>query len=245
MKFAKWIGGALGWTFGGPIGSLFGFALGAMFDGASDTAVSTDTQARGRRSQTTAGDFAISLLVLSAAVMKADGKHLKSELEFIKQFYIRQFGDRIAQQQIPYLKELLQKDIPLYEVCTQIRQHMLISHKLQLVHYLFGIALADGDIHKTELDVINQIANYIGISEKDFASIKAMFVKDVNADYKILEIEPTASEDEVRKAYRRMAMKYHPDKVTHLGDEFQKSAKEKFQKLQEAYENIKKSRGMN
>lgn len=245
MKFAKWIGGALGWTFGGPIGGLFGFALGAMFDGTSDTAVSTETQAKNRRSQTTAGDFGLSLLVLSAAVMKADGKHLKSELEFIKQFYIRQFGDRIAQQQIPYLKELLQKDIPLYEVCTQIRQHMLISHKLQLIHYLFGIALADGDIHKTELDVINQIANYLGISEKDFASIKAMFVKDVNADYKILEIETTATDDEIRKAYRRMAMKYHPDKVTHLGEEFQKSAKEKFQKLQKAYENIKKSRGIN
>jgi DnaJ like chaperone protein len=245
MKFAKWIGGALGWTFGGPIGGLFGFALGAMFDGTSDTAVSTDAQARGRRSQTTAGDFGLSLLVLSAAVMKADGKYLKSELEFIKQFYIRQFGDRIAQQQIPYLKELLQKDIPLYEVCMQIRQHMLISHKLQLIHYLFGIALADGEIHKTELDVISQISNYLGISEKDFASIKAMFVKDVNADYKILEIEPTASDEDVRKAYRRMAMKYHPDKVTHLGEEFQKSAKEKFQKLQEAYENIKKNRGIN
>jgi DnaJ like chaperone protein len=244
MKFAKWIGGALGWTFGGPIGGLFGFALGAMFDGTSDSALTTDTQSRTRRSQTTAGDFGLSLLVLSAAVMKADGKHLKSELEFIKQFYIRQFGDSIAQQQIPYLKELLQKDIPLYEVCMQIRQHMLISHKLQLIHYLFGIALADGDIHKTELDVISQIASYLGISEKDFTSIKAMFVKDVNADYKILEIDPSASDDEVRKAYRRMAMKYHPDKVTHLGEEFQKSAKEKFQKLQEAYENIKRSRGI-
>ncbi|MFN7012980.1 MAG: TerB family tellurite resistance protein, partial [Bacteroidia bacterium] len=175
----------------------------------------------------------------------ADGKYLKSELKFIKQFFIRQFGDSLAQQQIPYLKNLLQKDIPLYDVCMQIRHHMLISHKLQLIHYLFGIALADGDIHKTELDVISQIANYLGISEKDFASIKAMFIKDVDADYKILEIEPTASDEDVRKAYRRMAMKYHPDKVTHLGEEFQKSAKEKFQKLQEAYENIKKARGMN
>jgi DnaJ like chaperone protein len=241
MKFAKWIGGALGWTFGGPIGGLFGFALGAMF---SELATANETQKKQRKSKTTAGDFSLSLLVLSAAVMKADGKHLKSELEFIKQFYIRQFGDSIAQQQIPFLKELLKKDIPLYEVCLQIRQHMLISHKLQLVHYLFGIAQADGEIHKNELDIISQIANYLGISEKDFTSIKAMFVKDVDTDYKILEIDPSASDDEVRKAYRRMAMKYHPDKVSHLGEEFQKSAKEKFQKLQQAYENIKRCRGM-
>jgi DnaJ like chaperone protein len=241
MKFAKWIGGALGWTFGGPIGGLFGFALGAMF---SELATANETQKKQRKSKTTAGDFSLSLLVLSAAVMKADGKHLKSELEFIKQFYIRQFGDSIAQQQIPLLKELLQKDIPLYDVCLQIRQHMILSHKLQLMHYLFGIAQADGEIHKNELDIISQIANYLGISEKDFTSIKAMFVKDVNADYKILEIDPSASDDEVRKAYRRMAMKFHPDKVSHLGEEFQKSAKEKFQKLQQAYENIKRSRGM-
>jgi DnaJ like chaperone protein len=241
MKFAKWIGGALGWTFGGPIGALFGFALGAIF---SDLATANETQKKQRKSKTTAGDFSLSLLVLSAAVMKADNKHLKSELEFIKQFYIRQFGDSIAQQQIPFLKELLKKDIPLYEVCLQIRQHMLISHKLQLVHYLFGIAQADGEIHKNELDIISQIANYLGISEKDFTSIKAMFVKDVDTDYKILEIDPSASDDDVRKAYRRMAMKYHPDKISHLGEEFQKSAKEKFQKLQQAYENIKRSRGM-
>jgi len=182
--------------------------------------------------------------VLSAAVMKADGKHLKSELEFIKQFYIRQFGTIIAQQQIPLLKELLKKDIPLHEVCMQIRQHMILSHKLQLIHYLFGIAQADGEIQQNELDIISQIAHYLGISEKDFTSIKAMFVKDVDTDYKILEIDPSASDDEVRKAYRRMAMKYHPDKVSHLGEEFQKSAKEKFQRLQQAYENIKRSRGM-
>jgi DnaJ like chaperone protein len=210
----------------------------------SELAAASETQKKQRKSKTTAGDFSLSLLVLSAAVMKADNKHLKSELEFIKQFYIRQFGDSIAQQQIPYLKELLQKDIPLYEVCLQIRQHMILSHKLQLMHYLFGIAQADGEIHKNELDIISQIANYLGISEKDFTSIKAMFVKDVDTDYKILEIDPSASDDEVRKAYRRMAMKYHPDKVSHLGEEFQKSAKEKFQKLQQAYENIKRSRGM-
>lgn len=241
MKFAKWIGGALGWTFGGPIGALFGFALGAIF---SDLATANETQKKQSKSKTTAGDFSLSLLVLSAAVMKADGKHLKSELEFIKQFYIRQFGTIIAQQQIPLLKELLKKDIPLYDVCLQIRQHMILSHKLQLIHYLFGIAQADGEIQQNELDIISQIAHYLGISEKDFTSIKAMFVKDEDTDYKILEIDPSASDDEVRKAYRRMAMKYHPDKVSHLGEEFQKSAKEKFQRLQQAYENIKRSRGM-
>jgi DnaJ like chaperone protein len=82
----------------------------------------------------------------------------------------------------------------------------------------------------------------MGIGIGDFESIQAMFVRNIDADYKILEIEPSASNDELKKAYRRMAMKYHPDKVSHLGNDFQKAAKDKFQKVSQAYENIKKER---
>ena len=69
-----------------------------------------------------------------------------------------------------------------------------------------------------------------------------MFVPNTDGDYKILEIDPNATNDEVKKAYRRMAMKFHPDKVSTLGEEVQHAAKEKFQKVNQAYENIKKER---
>ncbi len=72
-----------------------------------------------------------------------------------------------------------------------------------------------------------------------------MFVKDINSAYKVLEISPEATDDEVKAAYRKMAVKYHPDKVAHLGDDIQHAAKEKFQHLSAAYEEIKKQRGMN
>jgi DnaJ like chaperone protein len=84
----------------------------------------------------------------------------------------------------------------------------------------------------------------MGISEKDFESIKAMFFKDTKSAYKILEITPDASDEELKKAYRKMAIKYHPDKVSHLGEDVQKAAKEKFQQLNAAYEAIKKERGL-
>ncbi len=71
-----------------------------------------------------------------------------------------------------------------------------------------------------------------------------MFVPETDSSYKILEIERTASNDEVKKAYRKMAMKYHPDKVSHLGEDYRKSADEKFKKVNEAYEKIKKERNM-
>ena len=106
------------------------------------------------------------------------------------------------------------------------------------------MAAVDGEVHASEIKIISRIAAYLGISQKDYNSIKAMFLKEVDSDYKILEIGKNASSQEIKKAYRKMAVKYHPDKVSHMGEEFQKAAKEKFQRVQEAYENIKKSKGI-
>ena len=72
-----------------------------------------------------------------------------------------------------------------------------------------------------------------------------MFYKDTDSAYDVLEISPNATDDEVKSAYRRMAMKNHPDKVATLGPDVQKAAEEKFRKIQEAYETIKRQRGMN
>ncbi len=244
LKFGKWLGGGLGWALGGPLGGVLGFALGSAFDAASIT-----VQKDGRATYSSAGqspqvgDFAASLLVLSAAVMKSDGKTLKSELDYVKNFLAHQFGEEHAQQQILMLKEILKQEIPLHQVCIQIKQYMPHSERLQIIHYLFGISKADGYVHELELQTIHTIANYLGISAADFNSLKAMYFRDTNSDYKILEIETNCSDDEVKKAYRKMAVKFHPDKVASLGDEVQKAAKEKFQKVQQAYENIKKQRG--
>jgi DnaJ like chaperone protein len=236
-KYAKWIGGGLGWAFGGPIGAFVGFMFGSMFD-----KMNSEELALGQGS-TRAGDFAISLLILSAAVMKADGKVLKSELNYVKQFLANQFGESHARELLKNLKEILDKDIPLRDVSMQIGGSMDHASRLQLMHYLFGIANADGVIDKSELNIIEQIAGYLRISQKDFTSIKAMFIDDTSSAYKILEINSNASNDEVKKAYRKMALKYHPDKVSHLGEDFQKAAEDKFQKVNDAYQKIKKERG--
>ena len=196
-----------------------------------------------RRMAPHVGDFAASLLVLSAAVMKSDGKTLKSELDYVKNFLTQQFGEEHAREQILLLKEILKQDIPLQQVCAQIKQYMPHSERLQIIHYLFGISKADGHVHELELQTINAIANYLGVSAADFNSLKAMYFRDVNSDYLILEIESSVSDEDVKKAYRKMAVKFHPDKVAALGDDVQKAAKEKFQKVQNAYENIKKQRG--
>jgi DnaJ like chaperone protein len=248
MSFGKWIGGALGWAMGGPIGGIIGFAVGAMADDKSFTgtrqgeATQRQPNYNQYRRQTQSGDFASALLVLSAAVMKADNRLLKSELDFIREFYTKQFGSAAAAQHIGVLKELLQKDIPVREVCEQIRYYMEHPMRLQLLYYLFGIAKADGTVDKNEIQIIETIAQYLGLNAKDYESLKAMHYKDTESAYKILEIESTVADDDVKKAYRKMAMKYHPDKVRGLGEQHEKAANEKFIKVQEAYEQIKKER---
>jgi DnaJ like chaperone protein len=190
------------------------------------------------------GDFAASLVVLAAAVMKADGKVLKGELDFVKDFFKRQFGERLAVDNMLLLRELLKQDINVKDVSQQIRTFMDHASRLQLLHFLFGISNADGYVHTSEVDTIRKISDYLGIRTADFESIKAMFYKDVSSAYRILETNPDANEEELKKAYRKMATKYHPDKVSHLGEEFQKAANEKFQQVNAAWEQIKKERGM-
>jgi DnaJ like chaperone protein len=239
-KFGKWLGGGLGFVMGGPIGGLLGFLVGSMVD-STTIYTSAYSPVHGR---TTQGDFGVSLLVLIAAVMKADGKVVKSELDYVKQFFINQFGRDSAAEASIMLRDLLKKDIPLMDVCRQIGRNMDYPSRLQLLHLLFNISLADGNIQPSEQTIIEKISGYLGISDTDYISIKNMFVPETDSSFKILEIDRTASDEEVKKAYRKMAMKYHPDKVSQLGEDYKKTAEEKFKKVNEAYEKIKKERNM-
>ncbi|HOO84853.1 MAG TPA: TerB family tellurite resistance protein [Prolixibacteraceae bacterium] len=247
-KFGKWIGAGLGAFAGGPIGAIIGFVVGSAFDKGTGTSAHYNQQyqqsgtAYSRRPTT--GGYAMSLLVLVAAVMKADGKTMKSELNYVREFFVRNFGVDSANEAIKLLHDLLQQNIPVTDVCNQIRRNMDHASRLQLMHFLFGIAQSDGQIHESELKLIAHISVHLGISSTDYESIKSMFIKNTDSAYKILEIQPDASDEDVKKAYRKMALKYHPDKVSYLGEEFQTAAKEKFQKVQEAYNDIKKQRNI-
>ncbi len=225
---------------GGPIGALFGFFIGSVVDGAGS--LTMQRQEPGNR--TTSGSYVMSLLVLIAATMKADGKVMRSELDYVKNFLNQNFGEETAAEASVMLRDLLNQNIPLSDVCRQIEQNMNYSARLQLLHFLYGIAGADTAVSAAEQSVIASIGKQMGITDNDLESIKAMFIRNTDYAYTILEIEQSATDEEVKKAYRRMAMKYHPDKIAHLGEEFQKAAQDKFRMVNEAYEAIKKERGM-
>ncbi len=241
---SPWITGALGWAFFGPLGGLFGYAAGSLFNAAQRANAAGGGPQAG--ADAARNGFIASLLALTAAMMKADGRVLKSELAVVKQFFLQQFGADIAQQALQMLRHLLEQDIPVGPVCVQIRANMNYSQRLALLHYLYSLAHADGELHPAEDRLLAQFAREFGIQAADLRSIAAMFASraDPDADYRVLEIPRSATDDEVRKAYRRMSMKHHPDKVAHLGPEFQKAATEKFQRVNAAYAAIKQARGL-
>ncbi|HAH22824.1 MAG TPA: molecular chaperone DnaJ, partial [Prolixibacteraceae bacterium] len=164
----KWISGGLGWALFGPIGGILGFVLGSMIDESQGV---KGQQGYQPGQPTTRGGYVVSLLVLVAAVMKADGKVMKSELEYTKQFFVRSFGTVAAGDALKMLRDLLKQDIPVSDVCIQIRHNMDMPSRLQLLHFLFGIAAADGQVHASEHQLIAHIAQQMGISEKDYQSI--------------------------------------------------------------------------
>lgn len=237
-SYARWIGGGLGWAFGGPIGGILGFMMGSMFQNGGVNRVF----GQGVPQQT--GNFNVSLVVLSAAVMKADGKVTKSELDYVKKFFVHNFGTEVAQQYVKMLGEILKQDFDVSAVAQQIGQYMDYASRLQLLHYLFGIAQADGSVSKSEVELLSRISASMRIPVADYESLKAMFVKNTDSAYTILGIKHDATEEEIKTAYREMAKKYHPDKVSHLGEDVKKAAEEKFQSVNEAYETIKKERGI-
>ena len=234
----KLLWGGLGWVVAGPIGAILGYAYGSM-NAEPKIENFGSISGRGYAPKTRHGDFVISVLVLLAKVMKADGKLLKSELDYVKNFLIQQFGVLQAKELMMVYKDILDQEYPLRDVCRQIQRSMDHPSRLELIHILYGLSASDGDVHEKEVQVIQAIANYLNINKNDYESIKATFAKDEGAPYRILEIDKTANEEEVKKAFRKMANKYHPDKVSHLGKEMQDLAEEKFKAVNDAYQQIK------
>jgi DnaJ like chaperone protein len=244
-NFVKWLGAGLGFTLGGPIGSILGFAVGSFIDGFSREDIELARTYGKSSANVQSGDFEVSLLLLSSVVIKSDGNVNERELLFVREHFKRMYGEERANNAFKLFKVFIKNNqISTPEICAQIRQNLTHASRLQLIHFLFGIANADGTVYEVEVNTIKTIASYLYVNPHDFESIKAMFYNSSDSAYRILEIEKTATNDEVKLAYRKMAKKYHPDKLQHLGAEHIKGAEEKFKQVSIAYEQIQKERGL-
>ncbi len=241
----KWVAGFLGYFLFRLPGAIIGFIVGSFLDNLGSTKGSQTLFGDLNRRTVSPADFELNLLSLCSIVIKADGQATERELNYVRQYFLSTYGKEKANAIFRTFNEVIKKrEISAQRICTYLNQRTSYEVRLQLLHFLFGIAQADGAISKAEVSKLQEIAGYLRIGRYDFESIKAMFLKTTDQAYRILEISKSASDDEVKKAYRKMAKKYHPDKVLTENEAIKKGAEEKFKEVQKAYESIQKERGL-
>lgn len=241
----RWIAAILGYFLFRLPGAIIGFLVGSFMDnlgsGSNARSIFEDLS----RQKVSPADFELNLLSLCSLVIKADGQVSQRELDYVRQYFLSTYGKEKANAIFRTFNEVIKKrEISAQRICTYLNQRTRYEVRLQLLHFLFAIAQSDGSISTPEIEKIREIAGYLRIGASDFGSIKAMFVKAADNAYKILEIEKSASDDEVKKAYRTMAKKYHPDRVNTENEAIKRGAEEKFKEVQKAYEQIQHQRGM-
>lgn len=271
MAAGKWIGGILGFMSGGALGALAGVVLGALFDYGlkavnkdgdrrdSNFTGSGDAWEQTRQRQYYEGQrnsFLFSLLVLASYIIKADGKVMHSEMEFVRNFLRRNFGESAVEQGNRILLKLFDEQTrmdsmrpgafkeTIRQSCAQIAANMDYSQRLQLLNFLAMIAQADGSVPQGEINALKEVARFMGMNEAEVDSMLKLSGNSLDDAYAVLGISPDATDDEVRKAYRTLALKHHPDRVATLGEDIRRAAEKKFQEINDAKERIYKARGM-
>lgn len=233
---SKWILAVLGYSFFRFPGALIGYFLGSLIENSSPK--------RRNIRNISSQDFELNLLALASLVIKADGRVSKQELDYVRSYFVSAYGKNRANSTFQIFNDNInKKGISPSNIIKLFNSVLNYESRLQVIHFLFGIAKADGNVSSPELQKLLDFSNMLRLSKADFESIKAMFVDQVGGAYKILEINKSDSDQKVKKAYRDLAKKHHPDKVQHLGEAYVKAAQEKFQKIQKAYERIKGERG--
>ena len=259
MGYIKWIAGALGWMAGGPLGGILAYALGSTFeksvgvDSSSSSGASSFSNAGPSNPQDQRNGFLFSLLYLSADVIMADGKIMHSEMECVRGVMRQTFGEQSVEQTDQVLRRLFEFKKQhgdaewqqlLQQSCAQMNRNMNIEQRRQLLAFLCEIAKADGHVDNTEIDRLHLIAGWLRLQKSEVDQLLNLGGTTLEDAYKVLGITPDATDDEVKKAYRRMALKYHPDKVATLGDDVKAAAEKKFKEIGQAMDRIRAARGL-
>ncbi|MBF1462128.1 DnaJ domain-containing protein [Prevotella pallens] len=258
---------------GNVLGAIAGYCIGSLLSDATSTAERengfngngntfrndySDTQFNQRPFEEDRNSFLFSMLVLSSYIIKADGKIMHSEMNCVRNFLRNNFGEQAVRQGEDILLKLFEMQKQqgattfketIRKSCVEISFHMNIGQRLQLLDYLIIIAKVDGTVSPEEVYALKEVAAYLGLSAQDVDSMlnmEASSNQQIGLDeaYKILGISPNATNDEVKAAYRKMALKHHPDRVSTLGDDVREAAEKKFQEINNAKERIYKARGL-
>ena len=257
MGLGKWIGGVVGFMTMGPLGALAGYVFGSMMEDAKKYKDAENQTGRVYEQQLgQRNSFLFSLLVMSSYIIRADGKIMHSEMEFVRRFLRANFGEAAVKEGEEILLNLFEKakqmdaqhphafQQTIRDCGVQISVSLSYEERLQLLNFLAMIAASDGVVCNEEIVALREVAQSMGLSQAEVDSMLNVKSDSLDDAYKVLEIAPTATDSEVRAAYRKLALKHHPDRVATLGEDIKKAAEKKFQQINNAKERIYKSRGM-
>lgn len=262
MGLGKWIAGYLGWIVLGPIGGLLGFLLGSFFESSSKQGAfggsgqNAQDYFDGREQNQAQGDrnsFLLSMLVMAAYIIRADGKVMHSEMEVVRGFLRQNFGNEAATQGNDILLKLFEEEKrqgrvafrrTIRQSCEEAARFLDYSGRLQLLSFLVSIAQADGHVDNTEVDALKDVARWMQMQTGEVDSLLHIKGDTLEDAYRVLGVSPQATDEELKKAYRRLALEHHPDRVAKLGDDVRRAAEKKFQEINAAKERIWKARGL-
>jgi DnaJ like chaperone protein len=232
-KYEKWLGAGLGFVVGGPVGGFLGFVAGKTLEG--------DENKYNHTAHTS--DLETNLIVLASAVIRADGRITIDEINFVRQFIANQFTENHLDEKVAILNYCLQKEYDLRKTCEELRSSCTHSTRVQTIHFLFDVAIADKNLAKVEADLIFKIAGWLNINDVEFKSIKNSYSSEQFSSYHLLGLKPDASFEEIKTSYRKLVLQYHPDRTPNISVSEKKFLEEKFLQIQQAFEKIKKEKG--
>ena len=240
----KILGGGIGLMLGGPLGAILGATIGhSLIDQQPGTAPGRFSVLEQRQAI-----FFTAMFAMLGKMAKADGVVSKEELKVVEQFMQHNLRlDAEARKfAIGIFNEAKETDVPFGAYARQFSE--VFSHEPQLrnmfYELLFTLAMADGVLHPAEDKLLKSAPGLLGLPSGLYDSLRRRLVKDLLPFYAMLGVSETATDAEVKKAYRKLATEYHPDKIMAQGlpEDFHQFAEDKFKQINEAYESIMSSR---
>ncbi|WP_299396743.1 TerB family tellurite resistance protein [Pelagibius sp.] len=240
--WGKILGGAAGFALGGPLGALIGAVAGHAVDkmsGGTATAEAADA--------TKQIAFTIGVIVLGAKLAKADGQVTRDEVDAFKQVF------RIPPEEMKNVGRVFdqaRKNAGGYEPYAKQLARMFADNPAvleELLGGLFHIARADGQVSPDELDYLESLAVIFGFDAQDWDRIRAANVAAADSDpFRILGVERDADDAAIKAAHRKLVVENHPDRLVAQGmpPEFVEVANEKLARINAAYDEIRKLRGI-
>jgi DnaJ like chaperone protein len=245
----KIVGGTIGFVIAGPLGAIAGLAIGHALDMDSQN-LQTAQRTLLSPNEEAQFTFFVATFSMLAKLAKVDGRVTREEIDTVEKFMIYDLSlDPISRRVATNIfHAAIESPDNFRDFASQFYSQFQTQPQMLdlMIDILLRVSIADGTLSPSEEELILVAVRLFNFSDQKYMTIKSKYVKDVQKYYAILESDRNDSNQHIKKQYRKLVSDYHPDKIASKGlpDEFTKFANDKFREIQEAYEVIKKERGI-